>query len=87
MHAGVIERGLGNVPVSMHSPQSKVNTAALFSSQPSAGSPQARARETTHPDHTHTHTHTHCPDLFADPSTYSHTQRPHNTGLGLLHAS
>ena len=59
VHAGVVERGLGSVPVSMHSPQSKVNTAALFSSQPSAGSPQARARDHTPRPHTHTHTHIH----------------------------
>lgn len=43
----------------MHSPQSKVNTAALFSSQPSAGSPQARARDHTPRPHTHIHTHIH----------------------------
>lgn len=59
MHARVIERGLGSVPVSMHSPQSKVNTAALFSSQPSAGSPQARARDHTPRPHTHTRVYTH----------------------------
>lgn len=56
----VLQRGgLGSVPVSMHSPQSKVNTAAPFSSQPSAGSPQARARDHTPRPHTHTHTYAH----------------------------
>lgn len=53
----VMEKGLGSVPVAMNSPQSKVNTAALFSSQPSAGSPQARAGDHTPRPHTHMHTH------------------------------
>ncbi|MEQ2227873.1 hypothetical protein ILYODFUR_002846 [Ilyodon furcidens] len=55
----VMEKGLGSVPVSMNSPQSNVNTAALFSSQPSAGSPQACAGDHTPRPHTHIHACTH----------------------------
>lgn len=71
VHATVTEKGLGSVPVSMHSPQSKVNTAALFSSQPSAGSPQAWARDHTPRPHTRTH-------------ALTHTQKTAQTSLQIL---